>query len=82
MVFQYHSVYVDHLNLPACNIIQGRYKYMADLRALESKIPLCSPVIGSHTSSTPLKPQVWVPYLAQHPDQDLGKYIWRGITEG
>lgn len=69
------------------NVIDGKYKYMSDMLALQSQGP---PVIRSGSigpsggAGSPLfnKLGCWSKELASHPDQEFARFIISGITYG
>ena len=61
-------------------MIDGRYRYMADLLSLEHAATGWGP--SCFRPSTPLRPQAWRNALAQHPDKRFTEYILRGISHG
>ena len=67
-------------DLSSCNIVNGRYRYMEDLLALEATATGRGP--APFVPATPLKPAAWHNYLVRHPDQGFAQYILTGFQQG
>ena len=71
--------------LRACNIQNGRYRYMKDLLALDTCIPTDNHSPLAHPLSqvvTPVNLEAWEWAMADFPDQRLSSYLLGGFTEG
>ena len=64
---------------PECNVVNGRYKYMLDFRALCGESTPCHSLPLARTS---LAWQEWLVALATHPDRDFATFIVNGIRHG
>ena len=62
------------------NVVAGRYKYMADLHALEATATGTGP--ECFAPATPLIISAWKQSLKDHPDKDFAGYILSGIQHG
>ena len=67
-------------DLSSCNIVNGRYRYMEDLLALEATATGRGP--APFVPATPLKPAAWHNYLVRHPDQGFAQCILTGFQQG
>ncbi len=81
VVMETLSVSTGSINLPACAVSQGFYRYMSDLQSLDAKRPVRPPQGFPGTVTTPLNLAAWESYLALHPDCDFRRYIITGIQE-
>ena len=79
----FSCVELERLRSLACNVLGGRYRYMADLFALQACVrnghPLPAPLA---TVTTPVVLDRWVFWLAPHPDRSFAEYICKGFREG
>ena len=67
-------------DLSSYNIVNGHYRYMEDLLALEATATGRGP--APFVPATPLKPAAWHNYLVRHPDQGFAQYILTGFQQG
>ena len=69
------------MTLPYANIFQGRYRYTADLLAMDALRQFPPPTLPSRSCSTssPLSLQSWCCYLAKH---TIANYLYHGISTG
>ena len=58
-------------DLSSCNIVNGYYRYMGDLLALEAIATGSGP--APFVPATPLKPTAWHNYLVRQPDQHFAQ---------
>ena len=64
----------------ACNIIDGQYKYITDLLALDNCRPL-APIVMSGNMESPGAAK-WKENLKAHPDKRFATWVVRGFQEG
>ena len=61
------------------NVVNGYYRYMADLLNLEAMATGVGP--ATFRPSTPLQPLAWEKALASHPERQFVAYILKGISQ-
>ena len=65
-----------------CGILCGRYQYIEDLIALESRGMTTPSNTFSFSMSHPLNSGCWEPFLVIHPDQQFAGYLRRHLSHG
>jgi hypothetical protein len=72
------------LSLGHANIINGKYKYLADLQSMEACRAPVPPLLPDTCKGVtcPLHLQAWRSYLAYHPDHCFATYLLNGISQG
>ena len=65
----------------ACNLVINQYKYMEDLRQLESFTGKTL-AAAQHPCHSPLRLPAWRTALAAHPDQAFRTYVLQGLEYG
>jgi len=68
-------------SLPCANIVNGKYRYLSDLLAMEAS---STPTVVQNwpVQHSPIRIDRLTPFLATHPDQDFATFIHRGLTQG
>ena len=80
----------SHINvesLAACNVVDGRYKYLADLLSLDQCRPAARSDATSYDDSmrkseSTINVPRWEACLSSHPDRVFANLIVRGLEEG
>ena len=70
----------ESLEIPACSVVEGRYRYMQDLLALEATVTGKGP--SPFIPASPLKTEAWQEALRHHPDQAFAAHILTGMRRG
>ena len=76
----------EGITAPECNVFRGRYRYRADLKALDACVRSdAAETELSHelrATSSPIRVEQWRRGLASHPDRSFAEYICTGLEGG